>query len=104
MIPLPTQFYIKICAALLALLALTWGLAYIDLGSWNLGIAMGVSIVKAVLIMLFFMHVRYSSRLIQLVACAGFFWLLILLSLAMSDYRSRGWIPTRRPDLTQSDR
>ncbi len=96
---LPTPFYLKIFGWLLALLALTWGLAYVDLGSWNLGIALAISIAKALLILLFFMHVKYSSRLVQLVACAGFFWLMILLFLAMSDYRSRGWVPTRRPDL-----
>ena len=96
---LPTPFYLKIFGALLALLALTWGLGYVDLGEWNLPIALAISIAKAVLIMLFFMHVKYSSRLVQLVACAGFFWLLILLVMAMSDYRSRNWIPTHRPDL-----
>jgi len=99
---LPTSSYMKVCAALFALLALTWGLGYVDLGSWNLRIALSISIAKAVLIMLFFMHVRYSGRLVQLVACAGFFWLLILLGLAMSDYQSRGWVPTRRPDISQS--
>ena len=48
---------------------------------------------KAMLVILFFMHVRWSSRLTWVVAMSGFFWLLILFSLGMSDYMSRGWIP-----------
>jgi len=96
---LPPKLYFKVFAALLALLALTWALAYIDLGAMNLGLAMAISVAKALVIVLFFMHVRYASRLIAIVACAGFFWLLILLGMTMTDYHSRGWLPTRRPDI-----
>lgn len=83
--------YLFTGAALLAFLALTIGLAYIDLGPLNTGVAMAIALAKGVLIALFFMHLRYSKPLLWLFAGAGFFWLGIMLVLAMSDYMSRGW-------------
>jgi len=67
------------------------GVAYMDLGELNLPLAMAISITKTALIILFFMHVRSENKLIGVVACAGFFWLAILLSFAMNDYISRHW-------------
>jgi len=83
--------YISTFIALMALLAATVGAAYIDLGQLNLPIAMVISIAKTLLIVLFFMHVRHSSRVTWIFAAAGFFWLLILLCLAMADYATRPW-------------
>ena len=77
--------------ALLAFLALTIGAAYINLGPFNTIVAMCISAAKAALIILFFMHMRYSKPLMWVFAGAGVFWLGIMLVLAMSDYVSRGW-------------
>lgn len=78
-------------AALLLLLALTIAAAYLNLGPLNTIVAMTISLVKGALILLFFMHLRYSKPLMWLFAGAGFFWLGIMLFLAMTDYMSRGW-------------
>jgi cytochrome c oxidase subunit IV len=86
-------FYVQIFFALLVLLAITVGAAYIDLGFLNVVIAVTIAVIKAVLVVLYFMHVRYKSRLTWVFAGAAFFWLVILLSLAMTDYGSRSWLP-----------
>ncbi|HEX4342841.1 MAG TPA: cytochrome C oxidase subunit IV family protein [Verrucomicrobiae bacterium] len=83
------SFYWKIWAALLVLLAATWGVAQFDLGQFNVIAAMTISVGKMLLVILYFMHVRYSSRLTWLFASAGFFWLVIMLCLTISDYLSR---------------
>ena len=77
--------------ALLAFLALTISAAYIRLGPLNTIVAMSISAAKATLIILFFMHMRYSKPVLWLFVGAGFFWLGIMFVLAMSDYLSRGW-------------
>lgn len=82
----------SVFAALLALLAATIGIAYIDLGSWNLPVALLIASVKAALIVLVFMHVRHSHRVTWVFSSAGLLWLVILLSLTMVDFRSRGWL------------
>jgi cytochrome c oxidase subunit 4 len=87
-----TKTYINACIALMLLLVLTVGAAYLDLGALNFAIAMAISVSKALLIILVFMHVRYSSPVVQLAASAGFVWLLILFVLTMSDYVTRNWV------------
>jgi cytochrome c oxidase subunit 4 len=87
------KVYVRTCIALLALLALTWVIAYVDLGPFNLIAALAVAIIKAIVIALFFMHIRGSSRLLQLAAVAGVIWLLIMISLTLGDYSTRGWVP-----------
>jgi len=77
--------------ALLILLGLTIGAAHINLGPLNTVVALAISVAKAALIILFFMHIRYSKPLMWLCAGAGFFWLGIMIVLAMSDYLTRGW-------------
>lgn len=77
--------------ALLVFLALTIAAAYVNLGPLNTAVAMAISLVKAALILLFFMHVRYSKPLMWVFVGAGFFWLGIMFVLAMSDYMTRGW-------------
>ena len=78
-------------AVLLAFLALTIAAAYANLGPLNTIIAMSISLTKGALIVLFFMHIRYSKPLLWIFAGAGFFWLGIMLALALSDYMTRGW-------------
>jgi cytochrome c oxidase subunit IV len=81
--------YWKTFAALLALLGLTWGIGYLDLGPFNLIFALGVAIAKALLVAMFFMHVKGSSRLLHLAAAAGILWLFILIALTFADYTTR---------------
>jgi cytochrome c oxidase subunit IV len=89
----PVRVYIGVFVALLALTSLTIWVAFHDFGSWNAPMAMGIAVIKGTMVVLFFMHVRYASRLTQVVALSGFLWLLILFAFGMSDYVSRGWLP-----------
>ena len=82
--------YVIIFVALMVLLGLTVGVAFLDLGRFNLAAAMAIAVLKAVLIIMFFMHVKYASRLTWVFAVAGFFWLAIMLIFTMTDYVSRG--------------
>jgi cytochrome c oxidase subunit IV len=77
--------------ALLGLLALTIGAAYVNLGPLNTVLAMLIALAKGALILLFFMQLRYSKPIVWIFAGAGFFWLGIMFVLALSDYLSRGW-------------
>jgi cytochrome c oxidase subunit IV len=88
----PAKQYWKTCAALMALLALTWCIGYVNLGLFNLVIALAISISKALLVALFFMHIKGSSRLLHLAAAAGVIWLLILFTLTLSDYFTRNFV------------
>ncbi len=86
------KIYFLVFGALMILTALTVVAANFDFGALNNVIAMTIAVTKAVLVILFFMHVRYGSKLIMVVVVAGFFWLGILLALTMSDYQSRRWL------------
>jgi len=83
--------YLFTSIALLVLLAITIGASFFDLGPFNTAVAMSVSLAKGALILLFFMHVRYNPAIMWIFVGAGFFWLGIMLVLAMSDYMSRHW-------------
>jgi len=87
----PRQVYYRVCAALLTLTLITAGVAFVDLGQLNTLIALTIAVGKALLVLLFFMQVRYSSRLIWVCVAAGCFWLALLLTLVMSDYLTRSW-------------
>jgi cytochrome c oxidase subunit IV len=92
---LSVRFYATIFGALLVLTLSTAGVAFVDLGgSLNAAVALAIAIAKAVLVILFFMHVRYSSGLTWVFVGAGFFWMLILLTLTLSDPLTRGWLET----------
>jgi cytochrome c oxidase subunit IV len=88
----PKSMYYLVFAALMVGTALTVGVAFIDLGALNNVLMLGIAITKGLLVVLFFMHVRWSTRLTWLVVASGFFWLLILFGLTMTDYLSRGWV------------
>ncbi|HWF83318.1 MAG TPA: cytochrome C oxidase subunit IV family protein [Vicinamibacterales bacterium] len=90
---LPKRIYYTIFAILIFCTYLTWQVAYFDLGAFNTIAALTIAVFKATLVVLFFMHVRYSTRLTWAVVFGGVFWLCILLALTMSDYLSRGWVP-----------
>lgn len=85
----PTKTYYKVAVSLLVLFTLTVVIAYVDLGPWNIIVALIIATVKALFVVLYFMHVRYSSRVIWVFAIAGFFWLIILFTFTMSDYLTR---------------
>jgi cytochrome c oxidase subunit 4 len=84
-----TWQYIRIGIILMLLLVLTISVAYVDLGPYNIIIALLIATVKASLVAYFFMHIRTSSRLTWTVAIGGFFWLFILFALTFSDFLSR---------------
>jgi cytochrome c oxidase subunit 4 len=86
------KLYFAIFAALIVLTGATVVVARIDLGAANDVVALTIAVVKALLVMIFFMHLRHSTRLTVLTAMAGFFWLAILILITMSDYVSRGVI------------
>jgi cytochrome c oxidase subunit 4 len=83
--------YLVILLALLVGTALTVWASYVDLGFWNPIIALAIATSKAVLVVLFFMHVKYSTKLTKLTVIAGVFTFLILISLTLTDYISRAW-------------
>lgn len=89
----PVKIYWRNCAALMLLLALTWSIGYINLGTFNVIIALAIAIIKATLVALFFMHIKGSSRLLHLAMTVGLIWLLIMLSFTLTDYFTRGWVP-----------
>ena len=89
---IPRSVYFGIFAVLMALTVITVAVSYVNLGPLNIIVAITVAVIKATLVVLYFMHVRYSSRLTWVVVGAGVFWLLILLGMLMGDYGSRGWL------------
>jgi cytochrome c oxidase subunit IV len=89
----PISLYLSVFAALMVGTILTVVVAKFDLGPLNNILMLAIACSKALLVVLFFMHVRWGTRLTWVVAGSGFFWLLILFTLTMSDYMSRGWIP-----------
>jgi cytochrome c oxidase subunit IV len=82
--------YFKVWGALMLLLLVTWGVAQVNLHQLNIVAAMTIAVVKLLLVILYFMHVRHSSRVTWLFVAAGFFWLSIMFTLTMGDYLSRG--------------
>ena len=89
----PKNMYYMVFGALIVGTILTVAAAKVDMGPLNNIVMLAIACTKASLVILFFMHVRWSSRLTWVVAMAGFFWLLILFGIGMSDYLSRGWVP-----------
>jgi cytochrome c oxidase subunit IV len=86
--------YILTFVALMVLMVMTVGAHFINLGpALNAGIAVTIAIAKTALIVMYFMHLSVSSRLVQLFAAAAFLWLLILFGITMGDYLARGWPP-----------
>ena len=87
----PTRTYYLIFLALMVCTAVTVGVAFVDLGPLNTIVALTIAVFKATLVVLFFMHVAYSTRLTWAVVAGSVFWLGILLALTMSDYLTRAW-------------
>jgi cytochrome c oxidase subunit 4 len=88
---LPKKTYIATWLALVALLAATFLVSRFNLKPFNTAIALAIAFTKMAIIILFFMHVRYSRRVIWIFVAAGFIWLFIMIELTMSDYLTRGF-------------
>jgi cytochrome c oxidase subunit 4 len=88
------RVYFTIFGTLMILTMLTVWVASIDLGDFNVVVAITIAVSKALLVILYFMHVRYSSQLTWVVVSSGFFWLVVMIGLTMSDVVSRGWMGT----------
>ncbi len=90
----PKKVYFVVFAALIALTIVTTLVAGIDLGPGNIVAALLIAMCKASLVVLFFMHLRWSSPLMKLAGAAALLWLAILIALTLSDYRTRQWTPS----------
>jgi cytochrome c oxidase subunit IV len=88
----PKSLYYMVFLTLMIGTGLTVAAAFVDMGALNNVVMLGIACIKALLVILFFMHVRWSTRLTWVTVAAGFFWLLILFGLTMTDYVSRGWV------------
>lgn len=85
------RFYLWVYVALMVLLGATLGAAYANLGPFNTVLWITIAGMKAALVVLYFMHVRYASKMTWLFAGAGLLWFFTLLGLTLTDYFSRGW-------------
>jgi cytochrome c oxidase subunit 4 len=85
----PPKVYIGIFLSLMVLTAATVAAAYVNLGALNIVVALAIATLKATLVVLYFMHARYSPKRTQLVIISAVFWLAIMLALTLSDYGTR---------------
>ncbi len=88
----PKRLYFLIFSLLMIGTAITVVVAYFDLGAFNNVVMLTIACTKALLVVLYFMHVRWGTRLTWVVAASGFVWLLIMFGFTLSDYLTRGWI------------
>jgi len=91
------KLYFAVFGALLALTGVTVWASGQDFGAYNTAVAVGIAVTKATLVVLFFMHVRWAGKLVQLFVASGFIWLGILIAITLADYVSRGWSLTSAP-------
>ncbi len=87
----PVSTYVLVFIALLIGTGLTTEVAKHDLGRWNTIVALTIAVIKMILVVLFFMHVKYATGLTRVVILAGFFWLGIMITLSCSDELTRTW-------------
>ena len=88
----PKRVYFLVFFSLIVLTWVTTLVAEIDLGALNIYVALSIAIFKASLVVLFFMHVKYGTRLTKMIVLCGLYWLLLLLFIAMADLWTRGWM------------
>jgi cytochrome c oxidase subunit 4 len=93
----PVKTYVLVFVVLLFLAALTTAAAFVNLGSFNTVVALTIACAKMLLVVLVFMHVRYSGNLVRVILLAGFFWLALMVGFTLTDYHSRAWIPDPAP-------
>jgi cytochrome c oxidase subunit IV len=90
----PVKLYVAVFLALLFLTGLTTGVAFIDLGAMNTVVALAIAVTKMLLVVLIFMHLRYSPGLTKVVIATAFFFLALLMSFTLADNFTRQWTPT----------
>lgn len=83
--------YLAVYVALMILLGLTTGLAFVDLRGWSAPVALVIAATKALLVILSFMHVRSASRMTQVFVVAGFYWLALFFAGTLGDVLTRPW-------------
>jgi cytochrome c oxidase subunit 4 len=88
---IPVRSYVVVYIALIALVAATTGLAFVNLAPWSVAIALGIAALKALLVILYFMHVKISSRLTRVFVVVGFYWLALLFGGSLGDLLTRSW-------------
>jgi len=86
----PVRVYVAVFVALIVLTATTTAVAFIDLGRMSTVIMLTIAVTKATLVVLYFMHLRYSDRLTRLVVSSAFVWLVLLIGITLSDELARG--------------
>ena len=94
---IPLKIYYAVFATLMVLTGVTVAVAYIDLGAMNTVVALVIAFFKATIVVLYFMHVKYSTRLVKLTVLAGLYWMMILIGLTLNDYLTRALGTFGRP-------
>lgn len=94
---IPVKTYVIVITWLMVLLIATLGAAWLDLGALNLPIAIVIAVIKAAIVMVFFMHLKYSSKLVVLFGTIAFLFLAIMFVFTFNDYAARGWAPQASP-------
>jgi cytochrome c oxidase subunit 4 len=89
---MPVRKYVLVWATLMVLTGITVVVAFQNLGPLNNVVALTIAVIKATLVILFFMHARYSTRLTKMTIISAFVWLLILITFTLTDFGSRGWL------------
>ena len=87
--------YLVVFLALLALTGVTVGAAFLHLGAMNNVLALSIAVTKALLVMIYFMHLRRSPALTRICVATGVAWLIMMITLTMSDVLTRGWMEGR---------
>ena len=90
------RVYVTIFLVLLLGTGLTVAAAFVEFpGKLNTVVALTIAVTKATFVVLYFMHLRYSSRLVWVIVASALFWMAILFALTLSDYFTRGWLSTQ---------
>ena len=89
----PIRMYLTVFVSLFILTVLTWAIAVVDLGTMNTVVALGIALLKASLVVMFFMHLKYSAKILWVVALSGLVMTIVMFCFTMSDYVSREYIP-----------
>ena len=85
------RIYLAIVAALLVGTGITAAVSYVDLGIFNAVVALAIAVTKATLVVLFFMHVKYTTKLTKLTVASGIFTFFVLIAMTLCDYITRAW-------------
>jgi cytochrome c oxidase subunit 4 len=88
----PIRIYVAVFLGLIVLTWVTSGVATLDLGRLNIFVALSIAIFKASLVLLFFMHLKWATRLTKMIVMSGIYWLILLLFIVMMDLWTRGWM------------